>query len=83
VASVIEDFIFYRPAEAGDDAAGSGMSEILAERAAGGVPLVLYVPSNLLKPGTPQPVAPMNVENIDRSSPGLHLNIVTVRTDIM
>jgi hypothetical protein len=77
VATVVEDFVFYRPV--GDDNTGSAMAEAMAEQAAGGVPQLLYVSPGLLQPGVTQPLAPVNVEAPAKDTPGLHLNLATVR----
>jgi len=73
LAAVVEDFIFYRPVAS--DA--NDMSELLAEQASGGVPMVLYMPANTLNPNSPVTVAPLVSDPIDRSTPGLHLSLST------
>lgn len=80
LATVVEDFIFYRPVNTDGDGA-SDMSELLAEQAAGGVPMVLYMSSNLLHPASQMPIAPATVDPLDKSTPGLHLNMQTGEAD--
>jgi len=75
VATVVEDFIFYRPAS--EDSA----SELLAESKAGGVPMILYVSPSLLAPTAPVALVSPNVEFPDRSAVGLHLNMQTGEAD--
>jgi LIM domain len=71
LATVVEDFIFYRPVNTDSD---GDMSELLA-------PSVVYMAPNMLHPASQMPIAPATVDPLDKSTPGLHLNMQTGEAD--
>lgn len=78
LATLVEDFIFYRPVAVPED--GGDMAELLAEQA-GSTPMTVYMSTSLLHPCATMPLAPPTVDPVDRSTPGLHLNISTGEAD--